>query len=129
MYICIHFIYIVPIIDTQITIIDHEILEHETLRDVTIGDPLALECTVTAVRGISSSSNIIWTTGGRVVRRVENITANIENDYVIYTDSFEISSLSVFDNGKEYQCTVVINANQPVNISNQIMLNFPSKYM
>ena len=46
----------------------------------------------------------IWTTGGGVVKRVLNVTANIINDSTIYTDSFEISSLSAIDNGREYQC-------------------------
>ena len=91
---------------------------------MTIGDPLTLDCIVTAVRGISSSVDIIWSTGGRELRRVDNITADIENDYAIYTDSFEISSLSAIDNGREYQCTVVINARQPVYSSDQIILNF-----
>ena len=100
---------------------------NSTLWNVTIGDPLTLDCTITAVRNISSSVDIIWTTGGRVIRRVDNITADIENDYAIYTDSFEISSLSAIDNGREYQCTVVINANQPINSSDQITLIFPGK--
>ena len=102
--------------------------ENEPLGNVTIGDPLTLDCIVSAVRGISSSVDIIWTTGGRVLRRVDNITADIENDLAIYTDSFEISSLSAIDNGREYQCTVVINASQPVNSSDQITLIFPGKY-
>ena len=87
-----------------------------------------LNCTVTAVRGISSSVDIIWTTGGRVVRRVYNITADIEDDYAFYTDSFEISSLSAIDNGREYQCTVVVNAYQSVNSSGQITIFFLGKY-
>ena len=94
------------------------------LRNLIIGDALTLDCTVTAVRGISSSVDIIWTTGDSVVRRVYNITADIENDYAIYTDSFEISSLSAIDNGREFQCTVVINAYQPVYNSDQFTLMF-----
>ena len=97
-------------------------------RNLAIGDPLILDCTVIAVRGISSSVDILWTTGGRVVKRVDNITADIENDNAIYTDSFKISSLSVIDNGREYQCTVVINANQPVYSNDQITLKFPGEY-
>ena len=123
---CLHFT--VPIPFVQITVFNNEILENETLRNVTIGDPLTLDCTVTAVRGISSSVDIIWTTGGRVVRRVDNITADIENDSAIYTDLFEISSLSAIDNGREYQCTVVINASQPVYSSDQFVLIFPGEY-
>ena len=113
----------------QMTIFDNETLGNETIRNLTIGDPLTLDCTVTAVRGISSSVDIIWTTGGRVVRRVEDITADIENDSAIYTDSFEISSLSAIDNGREYQCTVVINASQPIYSSDQFTLIFTGKYM
>ena len=104
---------------------DDEILG---LTNLVVGDPLALDCNVTAVRGISSSVDIIWTTGGRVVRRVDNITADIENDSAIYTDSFEISSLSAIDNGREYQCTVVINARQPVYSSDRIILILNSEY-
>ena len=111
----------------QLTIFDYDTLGNDTLRNLTIGDPLTLDCTVTAVRGISSSVDIIWTTGGRVVRRVDNITADIENDYAIYTDSFEILSLSAIDNGREYQCTVVINTRQPVYNSDQITLIFPGE--
>ena len=92
-----------------------------------IAEPATLDCTVTAVRGISSSVDIIWTTGSRKIRRVDNITADMENDSAIYTDSFEISSLSAFNNGREYQCTVAINANQPVYNSDQITLIFAGK--
>ena len=118
--------YIVPTPFVQITIFDNEILGNEILGNVTIGDPLTIDCTVTAVRGISSSVDIIWTTGGRVVRRVYNITADIEIDYAIYTDSFEISSLSIIDNRKEFSCTVVVNKIQQnlINNSNQITLIF-----
>ena len=119
----------VPIPFVQITVFDNETLENETLGNVTVGDPLTLDCTVTAVRGISSPVDIIWTAGGRIVRRVDDITADIENDSAIYTDSFEISSLSAIDNGREYQCTVVINASPPVYSSDQFTLIFPGEYL
>ena len=129
-YTCIY-LYIVPTPLVQITIFDNETfyydndtLGNDTFGNVAIGDPLTLDCIVTAVRGISSSVDIIWTTGDRVVRRVYNITADVEYDYAIYTDSFEILSLSAIDNGREYQCTVVINAYQPVNSSDYITLIF-----
>ena len=116
--------FIVPTPSVQMTIFDNDTFGNDTFGNLTIGDPLTLDCTVTTVRGISSSVDIIWTTGGRVVRSVDNITADIENDYAIYTDSFEISSLSAIDNGREYQCTVVINASQPVYNSDHITLIF-----
>ena len=110
--------------DNETFYYDNDTLGNDTFGNVTIGDPLTLDCIVTAVRGISSSVDIIWTAGGRVVRRVYNITADVEYDYAIYTDSFEISSLSAIDNGREYQCTVVINAYQPVYSSDYITLIF-----
>ena len=121
----VHFIVPKPLV--QITVFDNETLTNQTLRNLTIGDPLTLDCTVTAVRGISSSVDIIWTTGGRVVRRVYNITADVESDSAIYTDSFEISSLSAIDNGREYQCIVVINANPSVISKDRITLIFPGE--
>ena len=108
----------------QISIYDNKILGNDSVGYLIIGDPLTLDCTVTAVRGICSSVDIIWTTGGRVVRRVDNITADIENDSAIYTDSFEISSLSAIDNGTEYRCAAMINASQPVYSSIQVTLIF-----
>ena len=110
------------------TFVDFDASGDGNLSNLTIGDPLTLDCTVTAVRGVSSSIDIIWTTGGVELRRVEDIMADIENDAVIYTDSFEISSLSAIDNGREYQCTVVINASQPVYSSDQFTLIFPCEY-
>ena len=133
-----YILFIVPIPFVQISSSDNyeisgnnssEQLGNGTLGNLTIGDPLTLDCTVTAVRGISSSVDIIWTTGGRVVRRVDNITAGIENDSAIYTDSFEISSLSAIDNGREYQCMVVINATQPIYCSDQFTLIFTGEYL
>ena len=124
---------VVPIPFVYITVYDtYDIAENDTsgnfsLGNLTIGDPLTLDCTVTAVRGISSLVDVIWTTGGRELRKVYNIMADIGNDYAIYTDSFEISSLSAIDNGREYQCTVVINAYRPVYSSDQITLMFPGE--
>ena len=124
-YCMLFYTYVVPTPLVNITVFDNE-----TLENVTIGDPLKLDCTITAVRGISSSVDIIWTTGGRVLRRVDNITADIENDSAIYTDSLEISSsLSAIDNRKEYQCRVLVNASPPVYGSDQFTLIFPGKSM
>ena len=101
----------------------NDTVENGTMNGLTIGDPLTLYCTVTAVRGISSSVDIIWTTGGREVRRVNNIIPDVDNGSAIYTDTFEISSLTAIDNGRVYQCTVIINASPQVFSSDRITLN------
>ena len=45
------------------------------------------------------------------------------NDFAIYTDLYEISSLTPLDNGRNYECTVLIKFQQ-INSSDQIVLNF-----
>ena len=127
--ICINFvnIFIVPTPFMQIsTLYNNEIHGNGTLRNITIGDPLTLVCTVTAVRGITSSVDIIWTSGGVVVvRRVLNLTAaaDVEHDHAIYTDLFE-KSLSAIDNRRVYECTVMIDSHQPIYKSDEITLMF-----
>ena len=109
----------------KISIFDDDIiLGNESVGTLILGDPLRLDCTVTAVRGISSSVNIVWTTGGRVVRSVDDISADLVNDSATYHDSFEIPSLSAIDNETEYKCTVMINTTQPIFKSIQVMLIF-----
>ena len=129
---CVH-IFLVPLPFVEIAIVDktsysdNETHGNNTFGSLIISEPLTLDCTVTVVRGISSSVDIIWTTGGRELKRLDNVMADITNNSAIYTDSFEISSLSAIDNGREYQCTVVINAYQPVSSSDQITLIFPGE--
>ena len=132
MYICVHmFILIVPTPDIQISVFGYETLGNETLRNVTIGDPLTLDCTVTAVRGISSSVDIIigWSTRSRILRRVNNVMGVVKDDSMIYTDSLEIPSLSAIDNGKDYLCTVLFNSSQVLAFNIDIFtLIFPGEY-
>ena len=109
----------------EITASDNETLVNGTLNGLTVGDSLTLNCTVTTVRGISSSVNIIWTTGIDVVRRAENLSvAYTINDFAIYTDLYQISSLTPLDNGRNYKCNVLIKGLQQIISSDQIVLNF-----
>ena len=75
----------------------------------TIYQPLMLQCTATIVRDITSTIDIIWTTGDTQVRRINNVTANnnIESTFIsVYTDSFITPNLDVSDTGSVYQCEV-----------------------
>ena len=93
------------------------------------GDVTTLECSAIAVRGITSRVDIIWTTGFRTVRRVEDITATILNNSAVYADQLVTPPLSVNDNGRVYQCQVVINADFRINAFSSIVLDFIGKYM
>ena len=121
--------FVVPIPLAQITIFNNEMLENGNL---TIGDPLTVVCTVTAVRGITSSVDITWIIRKRtsISTRVYNVTAKVEKYSAIYTDSIEISSLSAIDNGVEYQCRARINAKQTIySNSDTFTLIFNGKFL
>ena len=86
-----------------------------------------LECIATAVRGITSRVDIIWTTGNTIVRRVNGITASIVNNSAVYTDRFVTPPLSFNDTGRVYQCEVVINAIFRISSFGNIVLDFIGK--
>ena len=95
------YIYIGPIFNAEIT----------ATSNPTIYQPLILQCNATIVRGITSTVDIIWTTGDTQVRRVNNVTASSNiNSTSVYNDSFIIPSLNISDIGKIYQCEVMINS-------------------
>ena len=75
-----------------------------------VGQSLTLECSVTAVRGITSRVDILWSRGGTEVERMEGVSvSSTTGNMVMYTDTYNISQLNTIDDGREYQCEVVIN--------------------
>jgi len=87
-----------------------------------VGDPLTLMCSLTAVRGITSDVDIIWSRDGAEVERTEgvNVSPTTANS-VVYTDTYTISQLSTTD--IEYQCEVVINTSPPVMATGSVTLD------
>ena len=88
-----------------------------------------LECNVIAVRGITSRVNLSWLTlteyDFTILKRVEDVTANIVNNSAVYTDQLVTPPLSVNDNGRVYYCAVSINSTLGVN--GTIVLDLTSK--
>ena len=93
-----------------------------TLNDQTVGQSLALQCEVTTVRGITSRVDIVWSSNGIVLRRVNGTIATTMDNSLVYTDSYNISQLSTTDDGRVIQCDVVINASPPVMASNNLTI-------
>ena len=90
----------------------------------TVGQSLTQECNVTTVRGITSRVDIIWSSDGRELERMEGVNFSSTTDNsVVYTDTFNISQLSTTDDGREYQCEVVINTSPPVMANNSVRLD------
>ena len=89
----------------------------------TLGQSLTLECSVTAVRGITSRVDIIWSRDGTEVKRMMEISfSSTTGNMVMYTDPYTISQLNTTDDGREYQCEVVINTSPPVMATGSVTL-------
>jgi len=75
-----------------------------------VGEPLTLQCNVTTVRGITSRVDIIWSSDGTRVQRMEGvIVSSTAGNMIMYADTYAISQLNTSDDGREYQCEVLIN--------------------
>jgi len=89
-----------------------------------VGQSLTLECSVTTVRGITSTVDIIWSSNGTELERMEEANViSITNNSVVYTDTYNISQLITTDDGREYQCEVVINSSPPVMANDSVTLD------
>ena len=92
-----------------------------------VSQSLTLECSVTAVRGITSRVDIIWRGDGKMLRRINNIPPTMMASSVLYIDTYTISQLNTTDDGREYQCEAVINASPPVIATSSVTLDVMGK--
>ena len=88
----------------------------------TVGHSLTLWCEVTTVRGIINRVDIVWSSGGIELERM-NVSSTTMDNSLVYTDSYTISQLSTTDDGRVIQCEVVINASPLVMASDSITLD------
>ena len=75
------------------------------------------------VEGITSRVDIVWSSDGIVLRRINDTTATTMNNSLLYNDSYTISQLSTTDDGRVIQCEVVINTSPSVMANNNITLD------
>ena len=92
-----------------------------------VGQSLTLECNVTTVRGITSRVDIVWSSGGTELQRMNDVSLTMMGDSLLYTDSYTISQLSTTDEDRVIQCEVVINTSPSVMDSGSITLNVTGK--
>ena len=93
----------------------------------TVGQSLTLQCEVTTVRGITSRVDIVWSSNGTVLRRINDTTAATMDNLLVYTDSYTITQLSTTDDGRVIQYGVVINTSPSVMASDVITLDVTGK--
>lgn len=92
----------------------------------TVGQSLMLSCSAVAVRGITSRVDIVWSSNGLDLERVQ-ANASVTNNLVEYTGYYSIAQLNETDDGRVYQCKVVINASPPVMADDNVTLNTAGK--
>ena len=112
-------LYIVPTPTVNVTAPDNQ----------TVGQSLTLQCEVTTVRGIASRVDIVWSSGGTELQRINLVLSTTMDNSLVYTDSYIISQLSTTNDGSVIQCEVVIDASPPIMASDTITLDVTGKYM
>ena len=93
----------------------------------TVGQSLTLQCEVTTVKGITSRVDIVWSSGGIVLRRINGTTATTMDNSQVYTDSYTISQLSTTDDDRVIQCEAVINTSPLIQDDDRIALDVIGK--
>ena len=88
-----------------------------------VGQSVTLQCEVTTVRGITSRVDIVWSSDGIELERMNNVSLTTMNSSLVYTDYYTISQLSTTDDDRVIQCEGLINANTPVMASDSITLD------
>ena len=104
---------LVPILNVSVTALSNQ----------TVGQSLTLHCEVTTVIGVTSRVDIVWSSDGAELERMNNVSSTTVNGSLVYTDSYMISMLSTSFNARIYGCEVLINANPSKAASNNIILN------
>ena len=94
-----------------------------------MGQSLTLQCEVTTVRGITSRVDIVWSSDGTELERMNDLSSTTMDNSLVYTDSYTISQLNTTDDGRVIQCEVVINASPSVMASDTITLDVASKFI
>ena len=94
----------------------------------TVGQSLTLQCEVTTVRGITSRVDIVWSSNGTELERMNDVSSTTMDNSLVYTDSYTILQLSTDDEGRDYWCEVVINSNPTIANNANITLDVTGKY-
>ena len=95
-----------------------------------VSKPLTLECNVTTVRGITSRVDIVWSSNGVELKRSEEMESNLTtNSSVLYMNSYTISQLGTVDEGRAYQCGIIVNQVLPITVNNSITLDVTGEHL
>ena len=95
-----------------------------------VSKPLTLECNITTVRGITSRVDIVWSSNGLELKKIEGVKSNLtKNGLILYMDSYTISRLGTVDESRTYQCGIIINQVIPMNVYGGVTLDVTGKLL
>ena len=74
-----------------------------------VGQSLTLESSITTVRGITSRVDIVWSSNGVELRRIQGVNKSLTSNYTeLFEDTYNIALLSTTDDHRVIHCKVVI---------------------
>ena len=80
------------------------------------------------MRGITSRIDIEWSIGNTTLQITEGVNVtSTESDSVIYTNIYNITQVSTFDDDRVYQCKVIINTIPELMTTDSITLDVTGK--
>ena len=95
----------------------------------TVGQSLTMQCGVTSVRGITSRVDIVWSSNGVELRRIEEANVSFTTDSTVtYTDYYNAWQLNTSDDGRVYQCAVFVNTSPPLMADDNITLDVTGQF-
>ena len=85
---------------------------------------------MTTVRGITSRVDIMWSSNGLHLNTINGVTKSISRRSIaIYSATYTIPLLSTTDDGRVYQCEVVINTSPPVMAIDNVTLDVTGMFV
>ena len=89
-----------------------------------MGQSLILGCNFTTVRGITSRVDVVWSSDGEELRKIEGVNVSLTLvTSAVYVATYTIPQLSTTDDGRVYLCEVVINTSPPVIATTRTILD------
>ena len=88
-----------------------------------MGQSLTLQCEVTTVRGITSRVDIVWSSDGTVLRRMNGVSSTTMDNSLVYTDNYTISQLSTSDDDRVIRCEGIIQVTSPQSNASTLTLD------
>ena len=84
---------------------------------------------MTTVRGITSRVDIVWSSDGVHLKTIYGVTINmLGQSNAIYSANYTIPLLRSTDDGRVYQCDVVINTSPPIMATDSVTLDVTGLY-